>query len=118
MPVATKPAWGNPQRFLVAGVVLFVLAAIAADILYRQFPSLYPGLRSPQAEEQYVKSLSTLETMKYFRMQILPGIEIYQPAEIQNKRARVYLLMAAVAGLGAIGLILATVGVVGIVRRR
>ena len=75
-PAATKPAWGNPQRFLVAGLVVFLLAAIAAVILYIQFPTHFAGLPSPEAERQRVKSMSTLETMRYFHQWILPGIEI------------------------------------------
>jgi hypothetical protein len=59
-----------------------------------------------------------LKTLAYFRAQIQPGIDIYPPAAIQDNRNRVYLLMATVAGLGAVGLILAGVGVAGIVRRR
>ncbi len=114
---AMKPAWGTPQRFCVAGSVVFVLATIAAVILYRQFPAPFVGLPSPQAERQFVQSLPTLETIRYFRLRILPGIDIAEPAGSQRQRGMVNLGLAALAGLGAIGLILTGVGLAGIVRR-
>ncbi len=118
MPATTKRAWGNPQRFLMAGTVLCLLAATASVILYRQFPSLFAGLRSPQAERKFVESLPTAATIQYFRQVILPGIEVREPAGVESKRSRVYLGMAGTAVLGAIGLILLVVGTVGLVRRR
>ena len=118
IPATTRPAWGNPQRFLVTGLVLVLLAVIAAVILYRQFPSRLGGLRSPEAEQQRVKGLTTLETIWYFRQRILPGIEIPESPEVQRKRSMVYLGLAAVGGMGAIGLVLAGVGIAGIARRR
>ncbi len=117
-PLATKPAWGNPQRFLVAGLVVVLLAVIAAIILYHQFPTYFAGLRSPEDERKLVKSLSTLETKLYFEKWILPGIDIPEPAWVQAQRSMVSLGMAAMSGVGAIGLILLGVGVAGIVRRR
>ncbi len=118
MPAAEKPAWGNPQRFLVAGLVVCLLAAIAAVILYTQFPAHFAGIASPEKVRQHVKGLSPQGTRQYFHQWILPGIDIPEQAVVQSKRSSVYLGMAALACLGAIGLILAGVGVAGIVRRR
>ena len=118
LPAAEITAWGNPQRFLVAGLVVCSLAALAAVILYIQFPAHFAGLPSPETVRQHVKGLSTLETRRYFHQWILPGIDISEQAEVQSKRSMVNLGMAAIACLGAIGLILAAVGVAGIARRR
>jgi len=117
-PVGTETIWGNPQRFLVAGLAVFLLAALAAIILYVQFPTHFAGLPSPEAVRQHVKSMPTQETMQYFHRWILPGIEIREPPVFQNRRNMVYLGMATLAGLAAVGLILAGVGVARIVRRR
>jgi DNA-directed RNA polymerase subunit RPC12/RpoP len=118
-PAPAQPAWGNPQRFLVAGSVVFLLAAIAATILYRQLPPRLGGLPpSPDAARQYVKGLSPLQTLDFFHRQILPGIEIHEQADVQRKRNMVYLGLGAIATVGAIGLILVATGVAGIVRRR
>ena len=67
---------------------------------------------------QHVKSLSPQETRLYFHRWILPGIDIAEQVGVQSKRSTVYLGMVIVACLGAIGLVLAGVGVAGIVRRR
>ena len=115
---AAKPAWGNPQRLLVAGFVVLLLAAIAAAILYGQFPRHFARFRSPQSEQQFVKSLPTLETMRYFHQRLLPGLESSEEVGSQSKRSIVYLGMIMLAGLGAIGLILVAAGITGIVRRR
>ena len=117
-PARSQPEWGNPQRFLVAGLVIVLLAAIAAAILYIQFPTHFAGLRTPEQEREFVKSLPPLETMRYFRTRILPGIEIYEWAGIQRKQNIVNLGMASLAILAAIGMILVGVGITGIVRRR
>jgi hypothetical protein len=117
-PVAAKPAWGNPQRFLVVGLVLVLLAAITAIILDRQFPTRFAGLPSPETERQFVRSLPTVDTIRYFRQGILPGIEIHEHSGRESRRNMVYLGLTALAGVGAIGLILVGVGVAGIVRRR
>jgi len=117
-PADTKPAWGNSQRFLVAGLVVVLLAAVAAIILYRQSPTYFVGLPSPEAERQFVERLPILATLQYFHQRILPGIDIPEPAWVQSKRSMVSLGMATLSGVGAIGLILLGVGVAGIVRRR
>jgi hypothetical protein len=117
IPAAAKPAWGNPQRFLVAGLVVFLLAAIAAIILYPQLSQRRAGRASPEDVRQYVKSLPLRESIKYFHLYILPGIDSPEPPEVERKRNMVYLGMGASAAVGAIGLILAAVGVAGIVRR-
>lgn len=118
MPESPRPAWGNSQRFLVAGLAVFLLAAIAAVILYIQFPPHFAGLRSPDDERKLVERMSTLETMRYFQQWILPGIDIPEQGGFQSTRSMVYLGMATLAGLGAIGLVLVGIGVAGIVRRR
>lgn len=118
LPAEAKPAWGNPQRLLVAGLVIVSLAAISAVILYIQFPTHFAGLRPPEQERQFVKSLPPLETMRYFRTRILPGIELYESAEVQRKEKMVYLGMGSLAVFAAIGLSLVGVGVTGIMRRR
>jgi hypothetical protein len=118
-PAAPKPAWGNPQRFLAVGLVVFLLAAIAAVIVQGQIPVQHlVGFRSPEAERQWVKGLSLVDSIQYFQQRILPGIEIPEQSGSQSQRSMVYLGLAALAGLAAVGLILAAVGVAGIVRRR
>ncbi len=117
-PAAAQTAWGNPQRFLVAGLVVFLLAAIAAIILYRQLPPRLAGLPSPEEGREFVKGLSPLRTIEFFHKRILPGIEIREPPEFQRRRSRAYIGMAVAAVVGTIGLMLMTVGVAGIVRRR
>lgn len=102
----------------MAGLVVFLLAAIAAVILYEQFPAHFAGLPAPEWERQRVKRMSVEDTRRYFQRWILPGIEIYEQSGIQGRRSVVFLGMATLAGLGAIGLMLAGVGVAGIVRRR
>jgi len=99
-------------------MVVVLLTVVAAVILYHQFPAHFAGLRSPEAERQIVKSLSTLETKLYFEKWILPGIDIPEPAWVQSQRSMVSLGMAALSCVGAIGLILLGVGATGIVRRR
>jgi hypothetical protein len=118
MPAAAQPAWGNPQRFLVAGLAVFLLAAIAAIILYRQLPPRLAGLPSPEEGRELVKGLPPVDTIRFFRTRIKPGIEIREPPEFQRRRSRVYLGLAATAVVGTIGLILVTVGVAGVIRRR
>ena len=110
MPAATKPAWGNPQRFLVAGLVLLLLSATATVILYLQYPAHFVGLPPPEAERQRVQGMSTVQTMQYFEQWILPGIDLREAGSIQNRRSMVYLGMVPLAGVGAIGLILMAVG--------
>jgi len=117
-PAVSKPAWGNSQRFLVVGLVVFLLAAIAAVILFEQVPAHFSGLPSPDAMRQTIKRMSIEESRWFFHHRILPGIEVYEQPAIQSKRSMVYLGMATLASLGAIGLIVAGVGVAGIVRRR
>ena len=117
-PMAARPAWGNSQRLLVAGLVVLLLAAIAAAILHGQFSDQFGRLRPPEAERQFVEGLSTLKTIQYFQQWILPGIDIHEQAGFQIKNSTVYLGMEVLTGLGTIGLILAAIGVVGIVRRR
>jgi hypothetical protein len=102
----------------MAGLIILLLAAISAVILYEQFPSHFVGLPSPEAERQRVKSMPLQETRLYFHRWILPGIDIFEQSGVQSRRSMVYLGMATVAGLGAIGLILVGVGAAGIVRRR
>lgn len=115
---AAQFAWGNPQRFLAAGLVVVLLAVIAAVILYTQFPGHFRGLPSPEVESQHVKGMSTLQTMDYFHRRILPGIDYFERADVQGRRDMVYLGMAALAGLALVGVVLVAVGIAGIVRRR
>jgi len=103
---------------LVVGLVIFLLAALAAVILYKQLPARFAGLPSPEAERQRVKRMSIEETRLYFQRVILPGIEVYEQSGVKGRRNEVYLGVATLAGLGAIGLILIGVGVAGIVRGR
>ena len=118
MPAAREGAWGKPQRFIATGLVVVLLAAIAAAILYNQFPTHFAGMRSPEAERQFVKRLSTRQTKEYFHRWILPGINVYEQSEVQGKRSEVYIGMGILAGVGAIGLILVGIGIAGIARRR
>ena len=113
-----KPAWGNPQRFLVTGLIVVLLAALIAIILYVQFPAHFRGLSSPETVRQRVKSVSTLTTMRYFHEVILPGIDFREQPEREGKRSMVYLGMATLAGVGAIGMVFVAIGITGIVRRR
>lgn len=115
---ATKSAWENPQRLLVTGLVLLLLAAIAAVILYGQFPAQFAGLPAPEAERQRVESMSILERMRYFHQRILPGIELREPPMFQSKRNMLNFAMTTLGGLAVIGVILAGIGIAGIVRRR
>jgi hypothetical protein len=114
----TDSTWGNPQRFLAAGVVVLLLAGIQAVILYRQLPAQFARLPTPEAEAQRVKKMSTVELKVYFHQVILPGIELPERAGNQSKRSMVYLGMASLSVFGAIGLILAGIGIAGIIRRR
>jgi len=116
--LTARPAWGTPGRFVVAGLVIVLLAAIVAIILCTQFPAHFGGLPSPEAVRERVKGMPTLATMKYFHQWILPGIDIREQAGSERRRKMVYLGMASVAGVGAIGLILVGIGLVGVVRRR
>ncbi|MGO9114100.1 MAG: hypothetical protein ACLP9L_33205 [Thermoguttaceae bacterium] len=59
-----------------------------------------------------------MATIQYFHQWILPGIDIREFGGSESKRKMVYLGMATVAVVGAIGLILAGFGIVGVVRRR
>jgi hypothetical protein len=113
-----KPAWGNPQRFLVVGLAVVLLTAIAATILYMQFPAHFRGLSAPETVRERIKKVSTLTTIRYFHEVILPGIDFPEQPGREGKRSIVYLGMATLAGVGAIGAILAGVGLAGIVRRR
>ncbi len=117
-PVQAKSAWGNPQRFLVIGIVIVLLAAAGAAIVYRQIPTHFFGVRSAEAERQFVKSLGVGRAIIYFHQQIRPGIDAPQEEVVRSERNKVYLGLAPFAGVGAIGLILAGVGVAGIVRPR
>ena len=114
MPAAEKPAWGNAE--ISRGGPGSVLAGSdSAVILYTQFPAHFAGIASPEKVRQHVKGLSPQGTRQYFHQWILPGIDIPEQAVVQSKRSSVYLGMAALACLGAIGSILAGVGVAGIV---
>ena len=117
-PAAMNPAWGNSQRFLAAGLVLFLLAAIAAVLLYNQFPTHFAGLPTPEAERQRVSRMSPEGARRYFHQSVVPGIRLYERPETQSRRSMVYLGMATFAGLGAVGLILVGIGVSGIIRRQ
>lgn len=113
-----KPAWGNPQRFLVVGLMVFVLAVIVAIVLYRQIPPRFAGIPSPEAEREIIKHLSLVQKMLFFHHSILPGIEIPQQAQARSESTGLYLGLAAMAGLGAIGLIFAGIGAAKLGRRR
>ena len=113
-----RPAWGNPQRFLVAGLVVFLLAAIAAVILYRQIPTATsPDFDRRRPRGSGSRACRPMETIQYFHRGFCRGSRSPSRPELQSQRSMVYLGMAAWP-LGAVGLILAAVGVAGIVRRR
>ena len=102
----------------MAGLVVCLLAAIAAAIVYGQIPPKLAGIRSPEAERQLITRMLTLETMHYFHAQIRPGMDIPEPPQQQRTRSTAYVGMGLVAALGTIGFILAAVGIAGLVGRR
>ena len=110
-PGRARPAWGNPQRLLVVGIVVLLLAAAGAAIEYRQLPTHFRGLRSPEAERQFVKGLGVGPTIIYYYQRIRPGIDAPQEEFVRSERNKVYLALTPFAGVGAIGLILAGVGI-------
>ena len=107
---ATRSDWGNPQRFLVAGLAVLLLSAIAASILYLQFPAHFPGIRSPEEVRQRIKQMSIQETRIYFHRWIEPGIEISEGTAVDSKRGMAYFGMVAAGAVAAIGLILIGIG--------
>ena len=113
---AVNMNWGNPQRFLVAGLVILVLAAVAAIILYRQLPTRV--VAAPEEVRQYLRSLPTEDTIQFFHRRLLPGIEMREQGEFESSRGKIYLGLAALAAFGAIGLLLAAIGFAGIARKR
>ena len=113
-----RPVWGNPQRLLVAGLIILLLAAAGALIVYLQFPTHFRGVPTPEAVRQHVKRLTPAETIVFFRSNILPGLEAPQEGPVQAARSKVYIGLAALGGLGGVGLILTGAGVAGMVRRR
>jgi len=116
-PTVEKTAWGTPERVLALGLVLLLLAAIAAAIFYSQIPKPFAGLSSPEIERQRVERLSTMKTILYFRQVILPGIELHDRPGLEGRRSSAYLGLSVTAVLGAIGLLLAAIGGMGIMRR-
>jgi hypothetical protein len=112
---AAQSGWGNSQRFLVAGTIIFVLAAVAAVTIYWQIPTRY---KSAEEIRQMVGRKTTWQTVQYFHGELLPGIELREREIYEAPREQALIGVAALAGLGAIGLILAAVGVVGLARKR
>jgi hypothetical protein len=110
-PAAARPGWGNSQRFLVAGLAVLLLAALAAAILYEQFPPHFAGLPSPEAVRERIKQMSLQDTRAYFHRAIEPGIEISEGPVVDRERSMADLGMAAVGGVAAVGLILVGIGV-------
>jgi hypothetical protein len=102
----------------VAGIAILALAAIAGTILYKQMPTRFPGLRTPDEERKYIQSMPPEVSIQYFHQRLLPGIEYYEQAEFQSRRDKVYIGLAVLAGIGVIGLILVAIGAAGIVLRR
>jgi hypothetical protein len=108
--------WGNPQRFLVAGAFLCVLAAIAAVIIYRQLPTRQ--IAGPEQVRAYLLKLPTQETRRFFHERLLPGIDLRDAPEIESAHNKAYLGLGALGAVGAIGAILVAIGCSRMVRRR
>jgi hypothetical protein len=113
---AEKPAWGNPQRFLVVGMLIFVLATLAAGIVYWQTPPA--RYKTPSEIREMVGKKTTLQRIQYFHDNLLSGIELREREELQAPHERAMLGEVVLGGIGAIGVVLAVVGGVGLVRKR
>ena len=73
-----KTRLGKSAEISRGGPGLSLAGAIAAVILYRQFPSRSsPDSDRRRPSREYVKGLPPVETIRYFHLRILPGIDIF-----------------------------------------
>src|SRR5690349_11502497 len=71
--VASK--WEGPQRFLVIGLLLIVVAAVAAAVLFWQYPSEQRIATQIERYRRDVQALKPWEAIQFYRRYLAPGIE-------------------------------------------
>jgi succinate dehydrogenase hydrophobic anchor subunit len=115
----TETKWGSPQRFLVLGITLIVLAAIVAAVLgYMQYTTDIAVAEWIQAQRDYVHRLRPWGAIQWYRSHLVPGIESVLDERFQGRREMMGVGIVIAGLTGIAGVVFAVVGVVGLSGRK
>ena len=86
---ARPPAqWGDPQRYLLAGLILIFIAVIAAAIIYRQYPTEAAITGWFEHQKAMFQGYKPWDALQYYRRQLVPGVSPAQRGKMAPGRAR------------------------------
>jgi len=111
---ATVSKWGGPQRFLLAGLVLLVIAGVAAAVFYGLSYSAHQRMTAYiEQQREVARHRKAWESLQYFRYQLSPGIDALDFANYQRylETLAIGKVLAGIAA--AAGAVLAGVGIAG-----
>ncbi len=111
---ATVPKWGGPQRFLLAGVVLLVIAGVAAAVFYGLSYSAHQRMSAYiEQQREIARHRKAWESLQYFRYQLAPGIDALDFANYRRylETLAIGKVLAGIAA--AAGAVLAGIGIAG-----
>jgi hypothetical protein len=115
---AAKSQWGSPQRFLLVGSILILLAGIAAAVLWRQYPSQRSIETWIQRQQTGVRGLKPWDAIQYYRRSLAPGVEIPDAPNFQRRREILTVGLIVLGVGGTFGAVLAGIGIVGLMQAR
>jgi hypothetical protein len=116
-PAVVRRSWGTAQRLLVGGTALMLVAAVAAAILYSQYPSDAAIERYIAQQRLQALSLKPWDAIQHYRRYLAPGIERPIDSRFDDYREKISAGLVIAFAAGAAGAGLAVWGVVGLVRK-
>ena len=117
--ISAESKWGIPQRFLVVGIILVLLAGIVVAVLGSlQYSDNQRFSAAIERQRDAVLHLPPWVAIQLYRYSIAPGIETTLEERFQGSREKMAVGMVIAGLTGMLGAVFATVGVVGLSRRK
>jgi hypothetical protein len=111
-------SWGAPERLLLLGIVLVVIAVASASVLAWQYPSQKAIEAYIQQRHAFVQSLGPWDSLQLYRRKLAPGVDAPNWPNFYGGREILAIGLAIIGILGAAGVVLVVLGAVGLSRKK
>ncbi len=114
-----EPKWGIPQRFVVLGLALILLAGVIMAVLgYMQYSDSQWFAAQVQRQRNAVLHLRPWAAIQIYRGLAATGIETTLEERLQGSREKMAVGMVIAAATGLFGAVFAAAGIVGLIRKK
>jgi hypothetical protein len=111
--------WGIPQRFLLVGMTLIVVACVIVSVLaYLRHSEYQDFMTRVERQRNAALHLPPWPAIQAFRIRFASGIETPMDDWFEGQRQRMAVGTVIAGSAGILGVILTAVGIIGLSRRK